>query len=74
MDRLEDMEVFDCPFCHGPGMLEDENGWCLYVTCMDCGAHTAEVAYNSAEEREEAARRLIRMWNVGKAIPAGPGE
>ena len=74
MDILDEVEIFDCPICHGPGVLEDENGWCLYVTCMDCGTHTAEVSYHSAEERVEAGKRIISMWNVGKVIPAGPGD
>jgi len=74
MDIVDEIEIFDCPICHGPGVLEDENGWCLYVTCMDCGTHTAEVSYNNAEERIAAAKRIISRWNVGKVIPAGPGD
>ena len=38
---LKDIELQICPHCGGDGILEDENGWCCYVTCMDCGAHTA---------------------------------
>ena len=37
MDILENLDVFDCPLCGGPGLLEEENGWCVYVTCLDCG-------------------------------------
>lgn len=74
MDRLEEIELLDCPCCHGTGVLEEEYGWNLYVTCLDCGAHTAAVPYSSEEERLAVARRLASMWNVGKVIPAGPGE
>lgn len=74
MDFIKDLELFDCPICHGTGILEEENGWCLYVTCLDCGSHTAEVAFNSEEEKLEVAKRLVSMWNVGKVIPSGPGE
>ena len=37
--------------CHGPGVLEEEGGWCLYVQCLDCGCHTAELSFRSEEER-----------------------
>ena len=58
MDILDELELFDCPLCHGAGLLEEENGWCAYVTCMDCGCHTAEVPYQNAEQREQAIRRV----------------
>lgn len=74
MDWMKDIELFDCPICHGTGMLEEENGWCLYVTCLDCGSHTAEVPFHNEEEKREVAQRLASMWNIGKVIPSGPGE
>ena len=74
MDILNDIELFDCPICHGTGLLEEENGWCLYVTCLDCGCHTAEVSFYSHEERIKAAQHAASMWNIGKVIPSGPGE
>ncbi len=46
---LKDIELQICPHCGGDGILEDENGWCCYVTCMDCGAHTAQVDYHTPE-------------------------
>ena len=48
---LKDIELQICPHCGGDGILEDENGWCCYVTCMDCGAHTAQVDYHTPDER-----------------------
>ena len=32
---FKDIELQICPHCGGDGILEDENGWCCYVTCMD---------------------------------------
>jgi len=74
MDILDQIELFDCPICHGTGLLEEENGWCLYVSCLDCGSHTAEVSFRTPEERVKVAQHVASMWNIGKVIPSGPGE
>lgn len=74
MHDFDDIELFDCPLCHGPGLFQEENGWCLYVECLDCGCHTAELSYKNAEERMAAARHLASTWNVGKVISPGVGE
>ena len=37
MDIYEEVTLQDCPYCGGPGVLEEENGWCWSVVCMDCG-------------------------------------
>ena len=71
---IHELELFDCPVCHGPGLLEEEEGWCLYVSCLDCGCHTAEIPYNNEEERQDAARRAVHTWNSGKVISSAPGE
>ena len=71
---MESIELQDCPFCHGPGVLEEEGGWCLYVQCLDCGCHTAELSFRSEEERQEMARSAARSWNLGKVIYPGPGD
>ena len=63
-----------CPHCGGDGILEDENGWCCYVTCMDCGAHTAQVDYHTPDERMDAAKRAATLWNIGKVVSSHPGE
>ena len=42
--EVKDIELQACPHCGGDGVIEDEGGWCVYVTCCDCGAHTAQVA------------------------------
>ena len=74
MRSFEDVELFDCPLCHGSGLIEEENGWCLYVQCLDCGCHTAELPYNSEEERQAAARQAASLGNVGKVIHTGGGD
>ena len=74
MDHLIDIELFDCPICHGAGLLEEENGWCVYATCMDCGSHTAEFPFNTEEERITAAKQAASMWNIGKVIVSGASD
>ena len=74
MDILECLEIFDCPLCHGTGMLEEENGWCIYVTCLDCGCHTAEIPFNNDEEKITAAKQVVSTWNQGKVVSPGVGE
>lgn len=71
---LPQVDLQDCPVCNGPGILEEESGWCFYVSCLDCGCHTAEVAYKTEEEREEAASKAAHLWNIGKVIKSTPGE
>lgn len=33
MDPIYEIELEDCPFCGGPGVWQEENGWCVYVEC-----------------------------------------
>ena len=73
MDILKDISLQDCPICSGAGLLEEEQGWCFYVSCLDCGAHSVEVAYRKSEDREDAARRAADVWNLGKVIPETSG-
>ena len=44
MDLNSEIDLQDCPRCHGPGILEEEAGWCVYVACLDCGSRTAELS------------------------------
>ena len=67
------INLLDCPVCNGPGLLEEENGWCMYVTCLDCGCQTAEIAFKSREERKSAAQSAADLWNMGKVISPDPG-
>ena len=45
MELYEQIELQECPICGGAGLMEEENGWCFYAACLDCGAHTAEIRY-----------------------------
>ena len=71
---LKEIERQDCPLCRGTGALEEEGGWCFYVSCLDCGAHTAEIPYKTKEERLTAARNASHLWNIGKVLRPDPGE
>lgn len=68
------LQLEDCPYCGGPALLEEENGWCWYVMCADCGAQTASFGYKDAAERREAAQKAAHLWNLRKVIRANPGE
>ena len=74
MDIYEQIELFDCPRCGGPGLLEEERGWCWYVMCPDCGAQTTQFDYRKPEDREKAARDAAKIWNMGKVVSPDPGE
>ena len=75
MDEInKEVEIFECPICSGPGILEEENGWCFYVMCMDCGCHTAELPFHNEEERQAVARHLATTWNLGKVISPANGD
>ena len=74
MDLFDDIDLAACPACGGVGCIEEEGGWCVYVQCLDCGAHTAELSYKTEEERRDAARRAAMTWNFQKVIRPNPGE
>ena len=74
MDQIHEIELEDCPICRGIGTMEDEAGWCVYVSCLDCGAQTAHVSYNTPEERLAAAQQAAPLWNIGKVIHTGVGD
>ena len=74
MDIFEELELQDCPYCGGVGLLEEENGWCWYAMCLDCGAQTAPIEIRCAKDRRDAARRVANLWNVGKVIRPDNGE
>ena len=74
MNIHEELILNDCPYCGGAGLLEEENGWCWYVMCVDCGSQTAHFDYKTPEERFEAARRAAGVWNIGKVVKGNIGE
>ena len=74
MDIFEENPLQDCPYCGGAGLLEEENGWCWYVMCLDCGAQTGPFSFKTPEERVEAAQRAAYTWNIGKVLRGGVGD
>ena len=75
MDFLDEIDLLDCPVCGGPAIPEEENGWCAYICCADCGCHTAEVDFDSVGGDKTEAYRLAAMhWNMGKVLSSDPGE
>lgn len=74
MDIYEKIELHECPYCGGAGLLDDGNGWCWTVTCMDCGAQTGEFAFKNEKDRDEAAGKAAYVWNIGKVIRSDLGE
>ncbi len=74
MEIYEKIDLLDCPRCGGTASLEEENGWCWYVMCVDCGAQTAAFEFKSPDEREQAARTAAHLWNIGKVMRGGIGE
>lgn len=74
MDNFLNIELLDCPICGGTGVIEEEFGWCMYVSCVDCGCHTAEFEFRSEEEKEATARMAADIWNMGKVVSGNPGE
>ena len=74
MDIHSEIELQDCHYCRGAGLLEEENGWCWYVMCMECGSQTAPIPYKTPQERLEAARSAAQLWNIGKVLRADIGE
>ena len=73
MDFL-DIDLLDFPICQGPGLMEEESGWCVYVMCLDCGCQTAEIAFHTRDERKAAAQSAADLWNMGKVVSPAPGS
>mgnify|MGYP004516539641 CR=1 FL=1 len=74
MDPIHEIELEECPVCRGVGTMEDERGWCVYVTCLDCGSETAHVSYDTPEQRLEAAQKAAHQWNIGKVVHTGASD
>ena len=64
----------ECPLCRGAGMMMHEGGWSVQVECADCSAHTVYVEYEDEDEKAEAERKVIHLWNIGKVITSERGE
>ncbi len=68
------IDLIECPRCGGAALLEEENGWCWYVVCADCGAQTIQFDYKTPEGRLKAGQDAARIWNMGKVVSRSPGE
>ena len=58
----------ECPVCRGNGFLVHEGGWSVQVECCDCNAHTVYVEYSNENEKKEAEKQVVTLWNLGKVI------
>ena len=74
MMEKEFIYLEECPICRGAGFVTSEGGWNVQVECVDCGSHTAFLEYDNEQEKEEAVRKAVRLWNMGKVIRTNPGE
>ena len=64
----------ECPICRGAGLITHEGGWSVQVECADCSAHTVYLEYSNEEEKKEAERAVVRLWNIGKVVSGERGE
>ena len=67
-------ELEECPICRGAGMVLHEGGWNVQVECCDCSAHTVYVEYSNEEEKLEAEKAVVHLWNIGKVVSSERGE
>lgn len=74
MENKELIELEECPICRGPGMILHEGGWNVQVECVDCSAHTVYVEYSNEDEKREAERSVVSLWNMGKVVHGERGE
>lgn len=72
---MEEMIMLEeCPICRGAGLITHEGGWSVQVECADCSAHTIYMEYSDEEEKIEAERAVVRLWNIGKVVNSERGE
>lgn len=64
----------DCPICRGSGFVVHEGGWNVQVECSDCSAHTVYVEYETEEQKKEAEKQVVMLWNMGKVVRSEIGE
>ena len=64
----------DCSICRGNGFVVHEGGWSVQVECADCSAHTVYVEYENEDQKSEAEKQVVMLWNLGKVIKSEAGE
>ena len=70
----KELVLEECPCCRGNGLIVHEGGWNVQVECADCGSHTVYLEYENEEEKAEAVRGVVRLWNIGKVIKQNISE
>ena len=70
----EKIMLEECPIRRGAGMIFHEGGWNVQVECTDCSAHTVFIEYGNEDEKREAERKVVHLWNIGKVITSERGE
>lgn len=71
MDPINEIELEDCPVCRGAGYIEDEQGWCMYACCLNCGTETRPRQLQDAGGAAGGRRQAAYLWNIGKVIHNG---
>ena len=71
---MNELILEECPICRGAGLIMHEGGWSVQVECADCSAHTIYMEYDNEEEKQEAVRAVVHLWNIGKVITSERGE
>ena len=74
MEEKEMVMLEECPICRGAGLIMHDGGWNVQVECADCSAHTVYGEYNNEQEKAEAEKAVIRLWNIGKVVSSERGE
>ena len=70
----KELVLEECPCCRGNGLIVHEGGWNVQVECADCGSHTVYLEYENEEEKADAVRGVVRLWNIGKVIKQNISE
>ena len=74
MENNDELLLEECPVCRGAGMLTHDGDWSCQVECCDCSAHTVYLEYSSEEEKKEAEKTVVHLWNIGKVVSSERGE
>lgn len=74
MDQRSEIILEECPVCRGDGLLMHEGGWNVQVECSQCGSHTVYLEYETPEEKLEAEKGVVALWNMGKVVSSQRGE
>ena len=69
--EVKDIELQACPHCGGDGVIEDEGGWCVYVTACCLGKRIVVMDGLKEVLRQQKAignnlNQLAVLANTGK--------